>query len=407
VIKLVHITNVPENKGFFEGQLRYMASKGFEVHFVTSPGRSLADFAEVEGVQLHEVKVHLKISPLRDLVTIIQFVGVLRRIRPQIVHVHTPKAGFVAMIASWLSRVPVRIYHVHGLRFTTVTGLERLLIRSAEKLTFSLAHLALCVSGSVRAMAISERLCPDGKIKVLAAGSANGLDAVEKFNPAKLEQDARKNTREKFSVPPGAFVIGYVGRIIQDKGIGELAEAWATLREVFPFLHLLLVGSYQKEYPLPESTRAVFDTDPRIHVAGYLEDVAMIYASIDLLVLPSYREGFPNVVLEGSAMELPVVATRVCGCMDAIADGISGTLIPPKDTTALVEAISAYVRDPDLRRRHGVAGRLRVLNEFEPETLWNAIYDEYSHLLGTRQAPKPRGKNANGASEDKVVEYKA
>jgi glycosyltransferase involved in cell wall biosynthesis len=178
-------------------------------------------------------------------------------------------------------------------------------------------------------------------------------------------------------------VIGYVGRIVRDKGMHELAEAWRSLREQNPTLHLLLVGPMESMDPITPADMELFKTDPRVHLVGEIEirRVAAYYSAMDIYVMPSYREGFGVSNIEAAAMELPVVSTRIPGCIDSVADGITGTLVPPRDKEALEIAIQKYIDDSQLRQTHGKAGRMRVLNEFPPIKIWEALHAEYSQLL--------------------------
>ncbi len=386
---LVQITTVPVSLGFFTGQIGYMKARGFEIQAISSPGADLKKFAEREQVAVHAVEMPRRITPLRDLVAIFRLWRTLRRIRPAIVHAHTPKGGLLGTTAAWLARVPVRIYHMHGLPFTTASGYKRLLLRWSEQVACRLAHQVFCVSHSVREVALAESLCRPEKIKVLLRGSINGVDAAHRFNPANLGQNARKDTRSSHGIPADALVVGFVGRFVRDKGIAELAGAWRTLREEFLALHLLVVGPFEPQDPVPPQVEALLRGDPRIHLTGMVDDTPPLYAAMDIVALPTYREGFPNIPLEAAAMALPVVATRIPGCVDAVEDGVTGTLVPPRDATALADAIRTYLNHPELRRKHGQAGRQRVLRDFRPEAIWEALYQEYVRLLREKGLPSP------------------
>jgi len=184
-------------------------------------------------------------------------------------------------------------------------------------------------------------------------------------------------------------VIGFIGRIVRDKGIIELAGAWKELREEFPDLHLLLVGPHEPQDPIPAEIDRMLHSDPRVHLLGEVSDIPPLYAVMDVLALPTYREGFPNVLLEAAGMKVPVVATRVPGCADAVQDGVTGMLVPPCDAARLAVAVRTYLHDGELRRRHGAAARDWVLQEFRPERIWQAIYEEYLELLEKKGIPVP------------------
>jgi len=234
-------------------------------------------------------------------------------------------------------------------------------------------------------------LCPASKIKVLAAGSIQGVDADGRFNPNRFTEQEKQGLRSRLGLPEQAVVIGFVGRIVRDKGMIELAEAWRRLREDYSQAHLLLVGDYEEQDPVPDEVRNLLNNDPRVHITGWLTDTAPYYAVMHLLVLPSYREGFPNTPLEAAAMELPVVATDIPGTRDAVVDGETGTLVPPYDAEALARAIRRYLNDPDLRRAHGKAGRQRVLQHFQQEIVWQALYEEYVSLLRAKSLAPYQG----------------
>lgn len=381
---LLHITTVPTSLGFLRGQIGYIKARGFDVHALSSPGAQLAVFGEAERVPVYAVEMLRRISPAHDLMALYRLVRHMKRIQPQIVHAHTPKGGLLGMISAWLAGVPVRVYHMHGLPYMTASGAKRQVLRWSEKVSCWMAHQVFCVSPSVRAVAVEEGLCPAEKIAILCNGSINGADANVKFNPARFDDNIRTRVREHYAIPDDALVVGFVGRIVRDKGINELAQAWIALRDEYPTLHLLIAGRFESQDPVMPEVRVLLETDPRVHLTGHVADTPPLYATMDVLTLPTYREGFPVTPLEASAMALPVVGTRVPGCVDAVLDGVTGTLVAPRDVPALAEALRCYLDDPLLRQQHGQAGRERVLRDFQPEAIWEAVYQEYMRLLGER-----------------------
>jgi lipopolysaccharide/colanic/teichoic acid biosynthesis glycosyltransferase/glycosyltransferase involved in cell wall biosynthesis len=371
---------------FLTGQLRYLGNRGFDVHVVSSPGADLHSFAEAEGVTAHAIAMARSITPAADLIALYRLWRLFRALRPEIVHAHTPKGGLLGAIAAWLARVPARIYHVHGLPLVTSQGPRRIILRTAERVSCRLATQVLCVSRSVRDVVVKAGLCPADKIDVLCGGTINGVDATGRFQPQ--PDDVRLQVRRKNRIPREAIVLGYVGRIVRDKGWSELAEAWRSLRESHPDLHLLVVGDFEPQDPVPPEVVELIRTDPRIHHAGFDWDTPPLYAAMDLVVLPTHREGFPVVPLEAAAMGLPVVATRVPGCVDAVEDGVTGKLVQPRDPVSLAWALAAYLSDATLRRAHGAAGRRRVLREFRPQAIWEATAGVYRKLRATAGGPQ-------------------
>lgn len=376
--KLVHITTVPDSFIFLRGQISFMKARGFEIHAISSPGPLLDQFAEQEGVHVYPVEMPRSITPLKDLRALFQIQNLLQKIQPDIVHAHTPKGGLLGMLAATMAGTPQRIYHMRGLPLMTAKDRKKLLLTLTEQISCGISHQVIAVGPSLREVAIAERLCPPDKITILGAGSGNGVDASRRFNPTLLGPDVRIQTRRRFDIPPDAPVIGFVGRIVHDKGIFELVEAWKNIRQTHPQAHLLVVGPFEPQDPIPPETEHILRTDPRIHLAGRTSDPAPLYAAMDMLVLPTYREGFPNVPLEAAAMELPVVATRIPGCTDAVLDGHTGTLVNPQDAPALEAAIRRYLDNPELRAQHGLAGRTRVLRDFIQSRIWTDLLSIYS-----------------------------
>jgi len=277
---------------------------------------------------------------------------------------------------------------------TSKSGVKRAVLRWAEKISCGLSHQVLCISHSLRDVAVSEGICSPEKIKVLGCGSGQGVDGRDRFNPRRINRLAGSRLRREYDIPADAPVVAFIGRIVRDKGMLELVAAWNRLRERFPSLHLLIAGRFEPQDRVAPEVERVLREDDRIHLAGYVEDTPSFYSAMDVLVFPTYREGFPNVLLEAAAMEVPVVATRIPGCVDAVEDGVTGTLVPVRDAEALADATERYLRDPQLRRRHGRAGRRRVLRDFRPEVIREAMYQEYVRLREAKGLPVPEPRGA-------------
>ena len=373
-LRLVHVTTVGQSLRFLTGQLRFMQQQGFEVTAVSSPDDHLQTFCKSEGIHFHPVVMQRAITPLKDLVSLRSLVNYFRHLKPDIVHAHTPKGGLLGMLAARLAHVPVRIYHIHGLPLVTARGLRRILLKNTERTSFRNATRVLCVSRSVAGIAVSEHLCGDNGIGVLGHGSINGVESASRFNPRTLSQTTRAEIRGRFGIQEEAPVIGFVGRLVRDKGIVELAEAWHLLRNRFPALHLLIVGEFECRDSVPAAVRESLLGDTRVHCVCADWNAPPLYAAMDVVVLPT-------VPLEAAAMGLPVVATRVPGCVDAVVDGVTGVLVPPGDACSLAAALAAYIESAPLRASHGRAARERVKEYFQPSTMWALVLREYQHQL--------------------------
>ena len=334
-----------------------------------------------------------QISLLRDVVSMFRLSRIMRASRPTITNVGTPKAGLLGGFAAWLNRVPCRVYTLRGLRFETTTGLKRRLLICAERFACYFAHRVICVSHSVREKAIASGLTTREKTVVFGSGSSNGVD-VQRFARTSDMMRQATDLRRELRIPADAPVLGYVGRLTRDKGIPELVEAFVLLGNQFPDLRLLLVGRFEDEDPLPVETLRLLETNDHVILPGHqgrkrahhvaprrddwaVEDAAPYYPVMDLFVLPSHREGLPNVVLEAQAVGIPVVAARATGVLDAVIDGKTGLLFPVGDVTALTNAVATLLQDKDLACELSRAGQTRVQCEFRQELVWEALHQEY------------------------------
>jgi glycosyltransferase involved in cell wall biosynthesis len=386
--RLVHVITSAASAGFFRGQLAYMREAGFDVTLVSAPGPELELVASREGVRAVALPMRREPAPCRDLLALVRLTRLLRRIRPEIVHVHTPKAALLGALAARIAGVPVRIYSLWGLRAEGLTGLGRRMLLAAERLTCGSVHRIVCESESLRRLVVKLRLAPAEKLVVLGAGSANGIDS-DRFSRSPQVLARAGELRAKLRIPEGAPVVGFVGRIVRDKGLVELVDAFRSLGGEFPELRLLLVGSFEEYDPVPAKVRREIEAGLRIAWSGYLDDPAPAYALMDVLVHPSRREGFAFPPLEAALMGIPAVTTNATGCVDSVIDGATGAIVPVRDPVALGRALAAYLRDPELRLRHGRAGRERVLRDFRPEAIWRALLDEYVALLTAKGLPLP------------------
>lgn len=380
-VRLAYVTTIPMSLGFFRGHVSHLKSRGFEIHAICSPGDTLEQFGSELGIAVHSVTMSRSVTPARDLRSAWGLWKIIREVKPDIVHAATPKAGLLGSLTARLASVPVVVTSLFGLPQMTKTGLMRRVLDASTSSSCRWADRVWCDSFSMRDYIARAGLCPAHKLFVLGKGSVGGVDAQNTFSPLLHGVDVRNAIRRRYGIPANARVLGFVGRIVHDKGMRELAAAWRVLREDYADLHLMLVGPFENGAPLRREDQCLFETDPRVHLAGERNDVPKYMAGMDVSVMPSYREGFGITNIEAAAMALPVVSTQIPGCADSVQNGATGMLVPPRDASALTEALRRYVEDPTIRRAHGGAGRQRVLRDFRPETIWKALHREYRHLL--------------------------
>ena len=390
--RLLHVVTVPATLSLMRGQLSYLAKAGFDVHVAASFGDERVPEELSQRATLHSVTMNRSMNPLRDLGALARLRQLVRSLSPDIVQGGTPKGALLGLLAAWLTNVPIRIYHVRGLAGMSSNKTRAKAAQLAEALCCRLATHVLCVSESVREVMLASKVCSPEQVHVLLRGSSNGVDAEGRFDPAR-HVSQRAELRQRLGISGDSLVIGFVGRLVVDKGILELHEAWQQLREEFPQLRLLLVGPFEEGDSVPSAVRAALQGDARVTITSTpWGEAAPIYSAMDLVCFPSHREGFPNVPLEAAAMELPVVATNVVGCRDAVVHQRTGLTVEAKNSRALREAMATLITNPELSKRLGQAGRQRVLQDYRPSDLWQAQVDWYTQLLAaTPEVRRTRG----------------
>jgi glycosyltransferase involved in cell wall biosynthesis len=287
------------------------------------------------------------------------------------------------MIASYLAGVNVRIYTINGLVWITRNNWTRRLLKATESLACILATDVLAVSESLRQVVIAEKICAAPRIRVLGHGASHGVD-LERFNPDSVGT-SRTETRTHLHIPANALVLIFVGRLVREKGIEELAEAWMNVRGEFPKMHLLICGDVEDRDPVKPEVLADLRRCSRVHFTRSAPtEIQRYYAAGDICVLPTWREGLPNVALEAAAMELPVIATRVTGCVDVVQDGLTGLLVESRDPIALAAAIRTLMQDARARHRLGKNAREFVKRYFSERDVSSLVATEYRRLLALR-----------------------
>jgi len=384
--KLIRITTVPISfKVLLKGQLRFMASNGFDVKGVSSEGEELKEVVENEGIVMETINMSRKITPFQDLKSLWEMWNFLRKEKPQIVHTHTPKAGIIGMLAARLAGVPHRLHTVAGLPLMEATGIKRKILNFVEKLTYSSATRVYPNSKGLYDFILQNHFTQSNKLKIIANGSSNGINTTF-FSPEQVTETERVTLREKLNIQPDDFVFVFVGRIVSDKGINELIKAFSELQAAGNNeqigIKLLLVGGLESYLdPLNPETLAEINQNKDIISVGFQQDVRPFFAISDVLAFPSYREGFPNVVMQAGAMGLPSIVSDINGCNEIIVEGENGLIIPPKNVEKLKEKMLTLARDKNLYIKLKENSRRMIENRYEQSVVWKALLEEYEGLL--------------------------
>lgn len=370
--KIIRALTVSMSLDFCQEVMVKMRDMGYDMIALTSPGKELDDLHETEGFRTIAVEMERRIAPFKDLKALVKLVKVFHKEKPDVVHSMTPKAGLLCMIASWMVRVPVRIHTFTGLVWPTSTGLKRQILKITDRITCACATHVIPEGQGVLSDLKSGGITSK-PMKVLGYGNIKGID-LNRFNPARFHVEKTEDI----------FTFLFVGRIVGDKGINELVKAFVNLYEENPKVRLVLVGNLEDNIdPVDESVRQTIEQHVAIEWTGgrYGEDLLRAYAASDCFVMPSYREGFPNTVIEAGAMELPCIVTDINGSREIISDCVNGLVVPPCDSKMLYDAMERMVNDISLRETCKINARPMIESRFEKDYVQQCLIDFYNELL--------------------------
>ena len=356
-----------------KGQMAYM-NQHFEVVGIANDLGSLEEVAKDEGVRVIDVKMERKVALWQDIKSLIALYRTFRRERPYIVHANTPKASLLSMVAGWMAGVPHRIYTVTGLRFETTTGIKRLILKNIERITTLCATKVIPEGDGVCNTLRRERTTRKPLEKILN-GNINGIDLTHFDRTDEVMSRAEVLRRE------GIFTYIFVGRMVKDKGVNEIVAAFDRLSRERSDVRLLLVGRFEDDLdPLLPESRECIERNKQIEFVGYQSDVRPYLAASDVLLLPSYREGFPNVVIQAGAMGLPSIVSDISGCNEIIIDHKNGIIIPKQDSEALYNAMRRLASETELTRLLAASARGLVATRYAQSEVWRATLDMYNSL---------------------------
>jgi len=380
--KLIRITTVPLSlQKLLTGQMRFMGSQGFEVTMVCSDFAEKAQLEQEEQANFIPVNMTRKVSPIKDFLSLIRMYLLLKKLKPAIVHTHTPKAGLIGMLASKLAGVPIRLHTVAGLPLMEKTGLMRLLLEKMEALTYACATKVYPNSTHLQTFINKNNFAKAHKLKVIGNGSSNGIDTNAFSLNEKIKNEATQ-LRAQLNFSESDFVFIFIGRLVKDKGIEELVTAFVQLHQKHPKLQLLLVGPEEPELDALSATcLQSIKQHPAIKHVGYQIDVKPYLAISNALAFPSYREGFPNVPMQAGCFNLPAIVTDINGCNEIIIPEENGLIIPVKDAIALQNAMEKMYIDQALYQYMAKNARQLIVDRYEQHKVWALLLNEYHTLL--------------------------
>ncbi|MDQ1298584.1 MAG: hypothetical protein QG558_1123 [Campylobacterota bacterium] len=365
---------------WFKGQPRYL-SEYYDVELITSYSKSIEQIKAYENVTITLVDFTRHINPLKDLKILMTLWRHFLLTKPDMVYSITPKAGLLGMIAAWLARVPVRLHLIVGLAYFGSIGKRRFLLKSIEKITYWFA--TDLYANSLNLPDIIAKELTSKKVNVIGYGSVNGVDT--EFFQDTLTLEEKSAMRNRLNIPNESFLLLYTGRIVSDKGVNELINAYDALSKIHPYLHLLLVGDYETHLdPIQAPTQALIQNHPRIHAVAFQSDIRPYFCIANALILPSYREGLPNVLIEAGSCGIPLIATNINGCNEVIIEKENGLLITPKSVQSLCDAIERLLNDHELYATLKANARASIMRRYDQHFYWKQLHNELDLLLEDR-----------------------
>lgn len=377
---IIRTTTVPISlKLLLKGQLQFL-NKSFDVIGISSPEKELYEVCQQEGIRIYPVKMERKIAPFRDIISIFQMVFLFLKLKPIIVHSITPKAGLVSMIAAMITGVPIRIHTFTGLIFPTSSGIKKIILKNIDRLICFCATEIIPEGNGVKNDLIKNNITKKD-LDVLGNGNVNGIDLNYFSQDDQLIQESQ-NLKNKLSISEDDFIFTFIGRLVEDKGIIELLDAFQNLTDYKTKIHLIIAGTFEdnfKDFNL--KIKKKFERNQNIHWIGFVEDIRPVLIATKVLVLPSYREGFPNVVLQAGAMDVPCIVSNINGCNEIIIEEINGLIVPAKDTALLERSMKRILNDNVLYLKLKTNSREQITSRFDQKYLWECIKEKYDNLL--------------------------
>lgn len=379
-VKIIYGVTVSKSIGFLQGQPSYLEQRGFSCTIITSKAKENSVFKSKEGCNIKEINMEREISIIKDIVSLLKIIKYFMKVQPTIVNAGTPKAGLLMMIAAYITKVPVRIYTLHGLRLETTTGIKRSILSIAEKIAMFCSTKTIAVSPSLKEVVITNNFIKPKKVHVLGKGSCNGID-IERFVRTKYMEKSIESIEEKFGILETDFVIGYVGRVTRDKGIEDVITTFLSLLNKGYKVKLLIVGGLEDSDQISIESRMMIENHPQIIFAGFQEDPIPYYYLMDVFLFLTKREGFGNVSIEAALAGVPVVCQNVTGVKDTVLKNKTGYIVDKGYLEGVEEKVIALYDNIELRNTFGESGIRWVTKNFANDIILTKLYGFYLREL--------------------------
>jgi glycosyltransferase involved in cell wall biosynthesis len=374
-MKLVVGITAPLSVILIKGQLKYFSDLGYEVFLLAPKTKETVEFCNQENAILLPVDIKREIDISADILALRTIYKHLQNIKPDVINIGTPKMGLLGAIAGWLSKTPKIIYTCRGFRFEHEKGFKQKLLKYLDRFAISKAEKVICISQSVKELGLQEKMFSEDKAIIFGKGSSNGID-FKFFNPSNYSDDKKRELKNKYNIKE-KFVFGFVGRIVDRKGINELYSAFESIQKIDNDVHLLIVGKANLEQVADLSLIKKLENNPKVSLTGYVENVNDYMAIMDIFVLPAWWEGFGNTLIQAASMGLPIISCDVTGCKDAVSDNYNGILLPPKNAEILFNAMNDLKNNEVEMKRLGSNG-IQWSKNFDSQFIWGKMNDLFN-----------------------------
>ena len=375
--KVFHMVTVSKSIGLMKGQLEFLLEKGFNIGMISSPGKQLE---ELELKNKKAIPMEREINIFKDMKSLALLIKLFFKERPALLNTGTPKAGLLGIIAAFVTRVPNRIYTMRGLRLETTEGWKRKILWFTEKISCTLSTHIVCISPSLKDRILELKLANKNKIVVLANGSSNGINVSEYPEP-NSQKEKIETMKKELNIRKSTFVLGFVGRITRDKGINELIEAFVNMKKEYQDIKLIILGRYENSDPIKESIQREIETNADIIYLGFVNNPITYFYLFDLLIFPTYREGFGNVSIQAQAAGTPVITSDATGAIDTVINKETGYIVRVGSVDSIVEKVLYLIRNKAFKNDMGIKARSRAINDFNSILIWRELDKFYRELL--------------------------